>query len=192
VGQHTCAYGVYARVSHLPTPLPASSWAPAKTPPSSWSFPQPVLYQEKNRYFVLVMKYPRRQLCTRPCNTHPAVNYKHINTHTHANSFVLGPAVINTHTNRLVYTGSSSLVAHVPPISPPPPLKQHCTRSCSNKHTVLISNKNNNPGTHPGVLGSIPKREEPGKTGRHPVLKYRVPHRSQCVMGRLVHTGLGS
>jgi hypothetical protein len=31
--------------------------------------------------------------------------------------------------------------------------------------------------SHPGVLGS--KREEPGKTGRHPVLKYRVPHGSQ-------------
>jgi hypothetical protein len=30
----------------------------------------------------------------------------------------------------------------------------------------------------PGVLGSIPKREEPGKTGRHPVLRYRVPHGS--------------
>jgi len=29
---------------------------------------------------------------------------------------------------------------------------------------------------HPGVLGSIPKREKPGKTGRHPVSKYRVPH----------------
>jgi len=52
--------------------------------------------------------------------------------------------------------------------------------------------------SHPGVLGSIPKREEPGKTGRHPVLKYRVPHGSQprpgwapdpqCVMGRLVKT----
>ena len=50
----------------------------------------------------------------------------------------------------------------------------------------------------PGVLCSIPKREEEQikdiiiKTGRHPVLKYRVPHGSQCVMGRLVHTGLGS
>ena len=32
--------------------------------------------------------------------------------------------------------------------------------------------------SHPGVLGSIPKREEPGKTGRHPVLKYGVPHGS--------------
>ena len=32
--------------------------------------------------------------------------------------------------------------------------------------------------SHPGVLGSIPKREEPGKTGRHPALKYRVPHGS--------------
>ena len=29
--------------------------------------------------------------------------------------------------------------------------------------------------SHPGVSGSIPKREEPWKTGRHPVLKYRVP-----------------
>ena len=36
--------------------------------------------------------------------------------------------------------------------------------------------------SHPGVLGSIPKYEEPGKTGRHPVLKYRVPPGSQ--MGR--------
>jgi len=33
--------------------------------------------------------------------------------------------------------------------------------------------------SHPEVLGSIPKREEPGKTGRHPVLKYRVPYGSQ-------------
>ena len=33
--------------------------------------------------------------------------------------------------------------------------------------------------SHPGVLGSIPKREEPGKTERHPLLKYRVPHGSQ-------------
>jgi hypothetical protein len=32
--------------------------------------------------------------------------------------------------------------------------------------------------SHPGVLGSIPKREEPVKTGRHPVLQYRVPHGS--------------
>jgi hypothetical protein len=32
--------------------------------------------------------------------------------------------------------------------------------------------------SHPIVLGSIPKREEPGKAGRHPVLKYRVPHGS--------------
>ena len=39
--------------------------------------------------------------------------------------------------------------------------------------------------SHPGVLGSIPKREEPGKTGRHPVLKYLVPHGSQ---GSLCHT----
>jgi hypothetical protein len=36
-----------------------------------------------------------------------------------------------------VHTGlsSSSLVAHVLPDPPPPPCKQICTRSCSNKHT---------------------------------------------------------
>jgi hypothetical protein len=32
--------------------------------------------------------------------------------------------------------------------------------------------------SHPGVLISIPEREEPGKQA-HPVLKYRVPHGSQ-------------
>ena len=35
--------------------------------------------------------------------------------------------------------------------------------------------------SHPGVLGSIPKREEPGKTGRYPVLKYLVPHGSHTI-----------
>jgi hypothetical protein len=40
-------------------------------------------------------------------------------------------------------------------------------------------------------FGFDSKREGAFKTGRHPVLKYRVPHGSQCVMGRLVrvHTG---
>jgi len=33
--------------------------------------------------------------------------------------------------------------------------------------------------SHTGVLGSIPKREEPGRKQAHPVLKYRVPHESQ-------------
>jgi len=36
---------------------------------------------------------------------------------------------------------------------------------------------------HPGILGSIPKREEPGKTGRHPELKYRVPNGSHDTLG---------
>ncbi len=39
--------------------------------------------------------------------------------------------------------------------------------------------------SHPGVLGLIPKREEPGKSGRHPVLKYRVPHGSHQARGIL-------
>jgi hypothetical protein len=111
---------------------------------------------------------------------------------------------------------------------PPPPCKQLCTRSYSNKHTHTplssylctrsCSNKHTlpRPGwapdpllvgirspdglvvgsctSHPGVLGSIPKREEPGKTGA-PCVK--VPGSSQSltgpsVMGSLVHTGLGS
>ncbi len=124
------------------------------------------------------------------------------------------------HRPRLVVSRSTC-----PPIFPPSPRKQLCTRSCSNKHTHIMppdgwdiknncirycSNEQQQQQqqqqqdqiprwaggwactSHPGVLGSIPKREEPGKTGRHPVLKYRVPHGSQCAMGRLVHTrGLG-
>ena len=42
--------------------------------------------------------------------------------------------------------------------------------------------------SHPGVLGSIPKREEPGTRNQgkqaHPVLKHRVPQGSQAVMAR--------
>jgi hypothetical protein len=37
----------------------------------------------------------------------------------------------------------------------------------------------------------FPNERNQGKQA-HPVLKYRVPHGSECVMGRLVHTGLGS
>ena len=77
----------------------------------------------------------------------------------HANSFVLGPAVIK-HTHAL------------------PPRTQLYNRSCSNKHTrpgapdPLMVGIRSPDGlvigsctSHPGVLGSIPKREEPGKTG---------------------------
>ncbi len=45
--------------------------------------------------------------------------------------------------------------------------------------------------SHPGVLGSIPKREEPGKTGA-PCVKVPGSSRVPCVMCRLIHTGLGS
>jgi hypothetical protein len=37
----------------------------------------------------------------------------------------------------------------------------------------------------------FPNERNQGKQA-HPVLKYRVPQGSQCVMGRLIHTGLGS
>jgi len=37
----------------------------------------------------------------------------------------------------------------------------------------------------------FPNERNQGKQA-HPVLKYRVPHGSQCVMSGLIHTGLGS
>jgi hypothetical protein len=94
----------------------------------------------------------------------------------YANSFVIGPAVINTHTttrhfqSSKVHTGARNAATRenrVPPCVNPrwaPDPQWAGGWACT---------------SHPGVLGSIPKREEPGKTGRHPVLKYRVPHGSQ-------------
>jgi hypothetical protein len=87
----------------------------------------------------------------------------HIPPPPHVNSFVLGPAVINnTHTTpsftqslsprslvrdeseqtslhrpRLVVSRSTCHMSTCPPISPPSPRKQLCTRSCSNKHTHI-------------------------------------------------------
>ena len=99
---------------------------------------------------------------------------------------------------RLVHTGLgwSSLVAHVLKY---PLRKQLCTRSSSNKHTHCNRYCSNKPHTHtlmvgirspdglvvglapqlPWSFGFVSKREEPGKTGRHPGLKYRGPHGSQ-------------
>jgi hypothetical protein len=92
-------------------------------------------------------------------------------------------------------------------VPPPPPREQLCNRYCSNKHT----HRSRSPDgwdqiprraggwactSHPGVLGSIPKREEPGKTGRHPVLKYRVPYGSHAhsfVLGTaVINNNLGN
>jgi hypothetical protein len=58
----------------------------------------------------------------------------------------------------LVHTGlgSSSLVAHVLPY-PPPPCKQLCTRSCSNKHT-----HNKHTPVQTGI-SAIPDLVEAGK-----------------------------
>ena len=73
----------------------------------------------------------------------------------------------------------------------PPPREQLCNRSCSNKTHIQTKHSTHSPAlgglpdppmvasgirspiglvvesctSHPGVLGSIPKREEPGKTG---------------------------
>jgi hypothetical protein len=49
-------------------------------------------------------------------------------------------------------------------------------------------------GLAPATLefwGRFPNERNQGKQA-HPVLKYRVPQGSQCVMSRLIHTGLGS
>jgi hypothetical protein len=103
----------------------------------------------------------------------------------------------------LVHTGlgSSSLVSHDLPY-PPPTRKQFCTRSCSNKHThthvlhcfphppgcspdLLMVRIRSPDGlvvgsctSHPGVLGSIPKREEPVRDGQP------SPHRPRIVVSR--------
>ena len=80
-----------------------------------------------------------------------------VSPHTRANSFVIGTAVINTHTRLMVGIRSQDgLVVGLAPAT----LE---------------------------VLGSIPKREEPGETGRHSVLKYRVPHGSQPRPGWAPH-----
>jgi hypothetical protein len=80
----------------------------------------------------------------------------------HVNSFVLGPAVINTHTS--VWWSAPPWVGSISPDGWDQIPRWAGGWACT---------------SHPGVLASIPKREEPGKTGRHPVLKYRVPHGSQ-------------
>jgi hypothetical protein len=90
----------------------------------------------------------------------------------HAHSFVLGTAVINNNHH------ANNFVIRTTVINTPHPREQLCNRYCSNKHTPHNTLVVGSCTSHPGVLGSIPKREEPGKTGRHPELKYRVPHGS--------------
>ena len=77
----------------------------------------------------------------------------------HANSFVIGTAVINTHNK------------HTPPWvgSRAPDVWDQIPRWTGGWACTR----------HPGVLGSIPKREEPGKTGRQ----------SQVVHHALVNAG---
>jgi hypothetical protein len=55
--------------------------------------------------------------------------------------------------------GSLSLVAHVLPY-PPPPCKQLCTRSCSNKHTPTQASKE---GTETAKSGSFKDEQDWGK-----------------------------
>ena len=71
----------------------------------------------------------------------------------YANSFVIGTAVINTHTHTAPGWAPDPLMVGIR--SPDGLVVGSCT-------------------SQPGVLGLIPKREEPGKTGIHRVLKYRV------------------
>jgi hypothetical protein len=57
----------------------------------------------------------------------------------------------------LVHTGlcSLSLVAHVLPYPPPPPCKQLCTRSCSNKHTHTVGVVECAPASLPPASSSL-------------------------------------
>jgi hypothetical protein len=84
----------------------------------------------------------------------------------HAHSFVLGTTVINTHTLAPPWVGSRS-----------PDGWDQIPRWAGGWACT----------SHPGVLGSIPKREEPGKTGA-PSVKVpgssRVPGLSSAVMAR--------
>jgi hypothetical protein len=78
---------------------------------------------------------PREQLCNRSCSnkTHTHVRDTQTHTYTHSNKHKHTHCVMGS----LVHTGlgSSSLVAHVLLYAPPPPpRKQFCTRSFSNKH----------------------------------------------------------
>jgi hypothetical protein len=79
------------------------------------------------------------------------------------------PITLQSVMGRLVHIGlgSSSLVAHVLHF-PLPPREQICNRHCSNKHThpalggLQIPDglvvRRRSCTSHPGVLGSIPKR----------------------------------
>jgi hypothetical protein len=87
-----------------------------------------------------------------------------------------------------------------------PPCKHLCTRSCSNKHTHAKFISRSPDGwdqiprwaggwactSHPGVLGSIPTRGTRENRAPPCVKVLGSSQGSQCVMGRLVHTGLGS
>ena len=47
------------------------------------------------------------------------------------------------------------------------------------QQTEPVVSRSTCPQLSVNTHSSIPKQEEPGKTGRHPVFKYRVPHGSQ-------------
>ncbi len=101
---------------------------------------------------------PREQLCNRYCS----------NKHTHLSHYTFSPRSLvcggqtSPHKPRLVVSHSTCS---------PLPSSPHAHSFVLG--TAVINNNN------PGGLGSFFKRVEPGKTGRHPVLKYRVPHGSQ-------------
>ena len=58
-----------------------------------------------------------------------------------AHSFIIGPAVINTHPLAFPHPHRPRLVVYhstCRPLSSSPPREQLCNRSCSNKHTPLL------------------------------------------------------
>jgi hypothetical protein len=120
--------------------------------PWSFGFDSQTRGTRKQAHPVLKFRVPHGSQCVMGSLVHTGLGSSSLVAHVlpypppYANTFVLGPAVINTHTRQTssqrstVHTGlgSQSLVPHVLHC-PPPPREQVCNRYCSNKHTPVCA-----------------------------------------------------
>jgi hypothetical protein len=167
----------------------------------------------------------RAQLCIRYCSnkhTHPGHTSLQIPLHQPPWSFGFDSQTRGTRENRappcVKVPGSSRVPVRdgqtgphwprlvvcrstCPPISPPPPRKQLCTRSCSNKHTPVIhvrKVKNQCTAVQSGYrwpgLGGKKTGPDPGKTlDNQPVPDWRVEHeqsRTRCSQAAVLRINL--
>ena len=146
----------HTRVRHSGRPSPRPTRPPPSPPPPLTQYPFP----------------PRSLVRGGKTSPHkPRIVVSHstcppLSSSPHAHSFVLGTAVIKAiNNNNLIGTAViNTHLTHLPrPGWAPDPLMV----GIRSPHGLVVGSYT----SHPGVLGSIPKREEPGKTGRHPVLK---------------------